>query len=83
VPDPQSNDFGLLAAIGGDCASAVSLAAGDQATVPDGVEWQVLLVRRYDRRLGDVKQELRLHQEDFCQALGVPPELKYQQIQLP
>jgi len=39
-------------------------------------------VRRYDRRLGDVKQELRLRQEDFCQALGVPPELKYQQIQL-
>ena len=30
----QSNDFGLLAAIGGDCAGAVSLAAGNQATVP-------------------------------------------------
>jgi serine/threonine-protein kinase HipA len=171
----QSNDFGLLAAIGGDCAGAVSLAAGDQATVPAAVEWlepdqliglldelpqrpmlaqrdglrlslagaqnklpvvfdgrriglprgdaasthilkpaiaaveasvinevfcmalgqamglkvadaeilmagdrQVLLVRRYDRRLGEGKQELRLHQEDFCQALGVPPELKYQ-----
>ncbi|NQV10134.1 MAG: HipA N-terminal domain-containing protein [Cyanobacteria bacterium] len=26
----RSNDFGLLAAIGGDCAGAVSLAAGDQ-----------------------------------------------------
>ena len=171
----QSNDFGLLAAIGGDCAGAVSLAAGDQATVPTAVEWldqdqlialldelpqrpmlaqrdglrlslagaqdklpvmfdgsriglprgdaasthilkpaiaavegsvineafcmalgqamglkvadaeiltagdrQVLLVRRYDRRLGDGEQGLRLHQEDFCQALGVPPELKYQ-----
>ena len=35
----QSNDFGLLAAIGGDCAGAVSLAAGDQATVPTAVEW--------------------------------------------
>ena len=171
----QSNDFGLLAAIGGDCAGAVSLAAGDQDTVPAAVEWleqdqlialldelpqrpmlaqrdglrlslagaqdklpvmfdgsriglprgaiasthilkpaiaavegsvineafcmalgqamglqvadaeiltvggrQVLLVRRYDRRLGDGVQGLRLHQEDFCQALGVPPELKYQ-----
>lgn len=34
----QSNDFGLLAAIGGDCAGAVSLTAGDQATVPAAVE---------------------------------------------
>ena len=35
----RSNDFGLLAAIGGDCAGAVSLKAGDQATVPAAVEW--------------------------------------------
>ncbi len=35
----QSNDFGLLAAIGGDCAGAVSLTAGNQATVPAAVEW--------------------------------------------
>lgn len=40
-----------------------------------------LLVQRYDRL--PVEQSLvastqRLHQEDFCQALGVPPELKYQ-----
>lgn len=38
-----------------------------------------LLVERYDRRkLPDGRLE-RIHQEDFCQALGVPPELKYQQ----
>jgi len=36
-----------------------------------------LLVERYDRFL-DGGQLRRLHQEDFCQALGVPPELKYQ-----
>jgi serine/threonine-protein kinase HipA len=36
-----------------------------------------LLVERYDRFLDD-GQLRRLHQEDFCQALGVPPELKYQ-----
>ncbi|WP_211250414.1 type II toxin-antitoxin system HipA family toxin [Simplicispira psychrophila] len=34
-----------------------------------------LLVERYDRQK-DTKQ--RLHQEDFCQALGMPPEIKYQ-----
>jgi serine/threonine-protein kinase HipA len=36
-----------------------------------------LLVERYDRFL-DGGQLRRLHQEDFCQALGVVPELKYQ-----
>ncbi len=40
---------------------------------------QFLQVKRYDRRpLPDGRLE-RIHQEDFCQALGVPPELKYQQ----
>jgi serine/threonine-protein kinase HipA len=39
-----------------------------------------LLVERYDRAVnaeapGDLR---RLHQEDFCQALGVAPEQKYQ-----
>ncbi len=36
-----------------------------------------LLVRRYDRTPGDDGVMKRIHQEDFCQALGVPPELKY------
>ena len=36
-----------------------------------------LLVRRYDRAIGDDGHVRRIHQEDFCQALGVPPETKY------
>lgn len=36
-----------------------------------------LLVARYDRRF-DGKRWRRLHQEDFCQALGRPPAAKYQ-----
>jgi serine/threonine-protein kinase HipA len=39
---------------------------------------QILLVARYDRQAGDDGQLVRIHQEDFCQALGVVPELKYQ-----
>lgn len=171
----RTNDFGLLAAIGGDCAGAVSLRVGDQGAQQASVEWlepdqlialldelpqrpmlaqrdglrlslagaqdklpvvweggriglprgdaasthilkpaiaavegsvineafcmalgdamglqvaaaeiltvgerQVLLVHRYDRRRGDDGRWRRLHQEDVCQALGVPPELKYQ-----
>ena len=45
-----------------------------------------LLVERYDRNHDDGHADppdasrtlKRLHQEDFCQALGIPPELKYQ-----
>jgi serine/threonine-protein kinase HipA len=37
-----------------------------------------LLVDRYDRVLDAQGCRQRLHQEDFCQALGVVPEMKYQ-----
>jgi len=36
-----------------------------------------LLVTRYDRRVDANGQAHRLHQEDFCQALGIVPERKY------
>lgn len=37
-----------------------------------------LLVERYDRLIDAQGHRQRLHQEDFCQALGVVPESKYQ-----
>jgi serine/threonine-protein kinase HipA len=37
-----------------------------------------LLVERYDRLIDAQGDRQRVHQEDFCQALGVMPELKYQ-----
>lgn len=37
-----------------------------------------LLVERYDRVTDAQGRRQRLHQEDFCQALGVVPEMKYQ-----
>lgn len=37
-----------------------------------------LLVERYDRTKAAAGIIERLHQEDFCQALSVPPELKYE-----
>lgn len=39
---------------------------------------QFLLVQRYDRITDPQGRPKRLHQEDFCQALGVVPEMKYQ-----
>jgi serine/threonine-protein kinase HipA len=38
---------------------------------------EFLLVERYDRRTDD-DNITRLHQEDFCQALGIPTQRKYQ-----
>ena len=38
---------------------------------------KVLLIKRYDRIL-DNDVPMRLHQEDFCQAMGLSHELKYQ-----
>ena len=37
-----------------------------------------LLVTRYDRRTTGTGSVQRLHQEDFCQALGIAPEYKYE-----
>lgn len=36
-----------------------------------------LLITRYDRSFDESGRARRLHQEDFCQALGIPPERKY------
>ncbi len=42
-------------------------------------EKKVLVVERFDRRWSQNRQWLmRLPQEDFCQALGIAPALKYQ-----
>jgi serine/threonine-protein kinase HipA len=51
-----------------------------QAEVRHFGKYAALLVTRYDRAQegGDVR---RIHQEDFCQALGVPPSRKYERNQ--
>jgi len=41
---------------------------------------QYLLVTRYDRVI-EAQRTRRLHQEDFCQALGLPPGSKYESNQ--
>lgn len=37
-----------------------------------------LLIKRYDRHLSAGGSITRIHQEDFCQALGLPARLKYE-----
>jgi serine/threonine-protein kinase HipA len=58
----------LAAAIGLDVAPAEARTVQDRS---------FLLVQRYDRAIGADGIVRRIHQEDFCQALGVPPETKY------
>ena len=36
------------------------------------------LVSRYDREITPQRKVYRLHQEDFCQALGIAPDMKYE-----
>ncbi len=39
----------------------------------------MLVVERYDRVIDAAGSVTRIHQEDFCQALGLPPERKYEE----
>ncbi len=36
------------------------------------------LIERYDRKIIEDVQTIRLHQEDFCQAMSIDPQLKYE-----
>ena len=40
---------------------------------------KLLVVERYDRVVDDTGAVLRIHQEDFCQAIGVLPDHKYEE----
>lgn len=59
-----------------DAASRAGLIAAETRVLTFGDETAVV-VTRYDRRSGDT-EVTRIHQEDLCQALGVPPDHKYQ-----
>jgi serine/threonine-protein kinase HipA len=51
-------------------------AAQPRATQINGID--VLLIPRFDRVVLDNGRVLRIHQEDFAQALGLPASLKYE-----
>jgi serine/threonine-protein kinase HipA len=59
-------------------AFCMRLAADYGLNVPEShIEAGCYVVQRYDR-VASPKRLIRLHQEDFCQALGVPARRKYQ-----
>lgn len=59
-----------------ELARIMRIPAADTYVRPD--KEAVLVVKRYDRERQEDGSILRLHQEDFCQALGVLPEQKYE-----
>ena len=63
-------------------AQAVGVEAA-QATILQSSKRTAIGVLRYDRRVGRSGQLLRLHQEDFAQANGLPPGRKYERGTLP
>jgi len=78
---PQNPHFPGLMENEHFCMRLAAEAALEAAEVEIGEAGGIrfLQVKRYDRRLLSDGRLERIHQEDFCQALGVPPELKYQQ----
>ncbi|KAB8185244.1 type II toxin-antitoxin system HipA family toxin [Lysobacter maris] len=67
--DLEALGLALARAVGLDAAHAVPVEVAGRPA---------LLIERYDRRTDTDGRTRRLHQEDFCQALGYPGELKYQ-----
>ena len=77
---PEPDRFPGLAANEIFCmtlAQAVGLNTANTEYRPIGKK-SCILVQRYDRATDEDGITTRLHQEDFCQALGFPPERKYQ-----
>ncbi|MEO6776588.1 MAG: type II toxin-antitoxin system HipA family toxin [Kofleriaceae bacterium] len=70
LPLNEAYVMGLAAQLGFDVAGV------DVVTKTDPPS---LLVERYDRRVGADQDVERLHQEDLCQALGLPPGQRYEQ----
>lgn len=67
-----------LEALGLRLARAIGLNVA-QSALTEVAGRPALLLERYDRASAPDGRMIRLHQEDFCQALGYPAELKYEQ----
>jgi serine/threonine-protein kinase HipA len=62
------------------CSLGFNTAAAEVLNI-DGID--ALLVTRFDRAHNEAGEVIRLHQEDFAQALGLPPSLKYERYGQP
>lgn len=77
IPDPDHRGEAEHEAFAAELARQSGI---DAAFCKNGkiADQDVLLIQRFDRLIGDDGSVVRLHQEDFAQATGLPAELKYQ-----
>jgi serine/threonine-protein kinase HipA len=71
APHSNFNEYACL-----KLATAIGLNAAEVSLIPLN-KVEVVAIKRYDRQIMNDKI-YRLHQEDFCQALGIFPHQKYE-----
>ncbi len=77
VPDQEHLQDALLEAEAMSLSQKLGFETADVVAMPiAGIE--TLLVTRFDRGLDSEGRIVRIHQEDFAQALGLPASLKYE-----
>jgi serine/threonine-protein kinase HipA len=76
IPDPkhphEARDEAFVTGLAAQCGLPVGINLKSEVGEQD-----ILLIRRFDRKVQDGRV-YRIHQEDFAQALGLPPALKYE-----
>ncbi len=77
VPDLDHPQDAVLEAVAMTLSSALGFETAETEAIPFG-DVRALLVRRFDRALDEQGRVIRIHQEDFAQALGLPAALKYE-----
>lgn len=76
IPDAKESVFNEAFCL--TLANSIGLPSADTKVFEVKENYHILLVARYDRTTNANGEILRIHQEDFCQALGIYPEMKYQ-----
>lgn len=77
VPDRDHRSDAKLEAATLDFSRTLGIETANATALQVG-QLEVLLVERFDRSFDQAGRVIRLHQEDFAQALGLPAELKYE-----
>ena len=77
VPDAELPREAFYEAIAAGLANVAGLDAAPSRSLWFG-DYEAVLATRFDRSVGPDGAVRRIHQEDFAQALGLPPRLKYQ-----
>jgi serine/threonine-protein kinase HipA len=77
VPDTSLPREAFYEAWAADIGRNVGLQVAPSQSLWIG-EYEVLLATRFDRTIEEDGSISRIHQEDFAQALGLPPRLKYE-----